>query len=175
LTKPDPSDAVLALRCQLGDQHAWELLVCRWHPRLASFVNRMLPDRSATDDVLQTVWLRVVRSMAGLREPERLAAWLFGIARRTVADRYRTAYRRPPAELIGEVTDIDDGIAQFETIDLIEQSLHQLHAIDREAVVLHYLEELPIGEVAEICSVPPGTIKSRLHRARRLLRKTLTD
>lgn len=45
----------------------------------------------------------------------------------------------------------------------------------REAVVLHYLEELPIAEVAEICGVPPGTIKSRLHRGRRVIRETLTD
>ena len=52
-------------------------------------------------------------------------------------------------------------------------SMERLHPTDREAVLLHYYQELPIDEVAEICGVPSGTIKSRLFRARQILRQVL--
>jgi RNA polymerase sigma factor (sigma-70 family) len=171
----EASDAVLAVRCQLGDKDAWETLVHRWHPRLWRFIARMLSGRTEAEDALQTVWLKVVRSLVRLQEPERLAAWLFGIARRTVADRLRERYRRPPPDEIGDIADSDDGIELFAVIDTVEIGLRQLHPVDREAVVLHYLEQLPLVEVSEICGVPLGTIKSRLHRARRIIHKTLLD
>jgi RNA polymerase sigma-70 factor (ECF subfamily) len=59
-------------------------------------------------------------------------------------------------------------------VDAIQAGLQRLPPVEREAVVLHYLEELPVAAVAEICGVPPGTIKSRLHRARRIIQRTLT-
>ena len=174
MNEPDPPDAVLAVRCQLGDIDAWETLVRRWHPRLWRFIARMLSDRTAVEDVLQSVWLRVVRTLVQLREPEKLTAWLYGIARRTVADWLREQYRHPPADVVGEIPDWDRGIEMLTAVDAVEMGLGRLHPADREAVVLHYLEELPVAEVAEICGVPPGTIKSRLHRARRVIHGTLT-
>jgi RNA polymerase sigma factor (sigma-70 family) len=173
VNEPDPPDAVLAVRCQLGDTDAWETLVRRWHPRLWRFITRMLSDRTAVEDVLQSVWLRVVRTLVQLREPEKLTAWLYGIARRTVADWLRKHYRYPPADEVGEIPDWDRGIEMLIAVDSVEMGLGRLHPSDREAVVLHYLEELPVAEVAEICGVPPGTIKSRLHRARRVIHSTL--
>jgi DNA-directed RNA polymerase specialized sigma24 family protein len=71
----------------------------------------MLSDRAAAEDVLQTVWLWWF-DLVQLREPERLAAWLYGIARRTVADQ-SAKHRRPPADQIGEIPDFDDGLELF--------------------------------------------------------------
>jgi RNA polymerase sigma factor (sigma-70 family) len=174
MCEPDPQDTLLVVRCQLGDAAAWDDLVHRWHRRLWRFVSRMVFDTAAAEDVLQTIWLQVVRSILRLREAERFEAWLYGIARRTIADRFRTRYRRPPTEPVGDVS-ADDGIDLLDVADTVEAGLSRLHPADREAVVLHYLEELPIDAVAEICGVPPGTIKSRLHRARRIIRESLAD
>jgi RNA polymerase sigma factor (sigma-70 family) len=171
----DPIDARLAIRCQLGESAAWEELVLRWHPRLWAYIARMMSDRPRAEDVLQTVWLRVVRSMGALRDPERLAPWLYGVARAAVADQFREQYRAPPTETFEDAALIEQPADRLETTDAIEAGLRRLHPIDREAVVLHYLEDLPLASVAEICGVPPGTIKSRLHRARRLMRETLSD
>jgi RNA polymerase sigma-70 factor (ECF subfamily) len=171
----DQTDALLAIRCQLGESEAWEALVLRWHPRLWAFISRMISDGARAEDILQTVWLRVVRSMGRLREPERLAPWLYGVARAAVADEFRAQYRVPPTEEFDDAAQKDEHVDRFATADAIESGLRQLHPIDREAVVLHYLEDLPLASVADICGVPPGTIKSRLHRARRLMRKTLAD
>ena len=171
----DPPDVLLAIRCQLGDEAAWTVLIERWHPRLWRFIANMLSDRAAAEDVLQTVWLRVVRSMGRLQNPEHLSAWLYRIARTAVTDRLRDQYRREPTEPMGECTDIDGAPEQFAIADLIHNCLDRLGAPEREVVVLHYLEELPLVEVAGICGVPLGTIKSRLYRARQTMRRTLTD
>jgi len=82
--------------------------------------------------------------------------------------------RRPPSEELDEIEDFDHGMEMIAVADAVEAGLEQLHAADREAVALYYLEELSVAEVAEICGVPPGTIKSRLHRARQIIFQTLT-
>jgi RNA polymerase sigma factor (sigma-70 family) len=169
----EPSDALIVVRCQLGHEDSWRQLVERWQPRLWNFIVRMSPDDTTAEDVLQTVWLRVIRSLVRLREPERWSAWVYGIARATIADRYREQYRRSATEELADVSVIDSRADQIDDTEFLEAGLDRLHPMDREAVVLHYLEELPIAEVAEICGVPAGTIKSRLHRARQVLRQSL--
>ncbi|CAN5308592.1 sigma-70 family RNA polymerase sigma factor [soil metagenome] len=170
---PEKQDSLLAVRCQLGDAQAWEELIRRWQPRLWRFVLGMLTNRASAEDVLQNVWLRVVRSLARLREPERLGAWLYGIARAAVADRLREQYRHPPADEIEDIPDSDGGVDAVDLIDSLQAGLARLHPADREVVVLFYLEERSINEVAEISNIPPGTVKSRLHRARRVIRDSL--
>ena len=113
-------DARLAVRCQLGDKDAWEELVERWNPRLWRFISGMLTDQATAEDVLQTVWMRAVRSMTRLRDPERLAAWLYRIARLAVADRLRGQYRRPATYQIEEVSETDGGIELVDIADTIE-------------------------------------------------------
>ena len=169
-------DALLAIRCQLGEPEAWERLVRRWNPRLRTFLSRMLGPARPVDDVVQIVWLKAVRGIGRLDDPDRLAAWLFRIARRSAADVLRRRSRRgsvplPEPELVPADEPPPEGDVDRERL---EQGLGRLSREDREAVVLHYFEHLPIAEVAAACDVPEGTVKSRLHRARRQLHETLT-
>jgi RNA polymerase sigma factor (sigma-70 family) len=169
----DEQDAILAVRCQLADRQAWDELVRRWHPRLWRFVVGMLTDRASAEDVLQNVWLRVIRSLVRLRDPEKLSPWLYGIARAAIADRLREQYRRPTEGEVGEIPDSDSNLNAVDVADSLRAGLKLLHPADREVVVLYYLEERSLEEVAEISNIPPGTVKSRLHRARRVIRENL--
>ena len=171
----ETTDVELVIRCQLGEEAAWRQLVERWQPRLWQFIGRMIGDRTVAEDVLQTVWLRVIRSIMRLREPETWPAWVFGIARVTIVDRFREQYRQPPRDRLDEVPTADSSSEQFMLAEYLDAGLERLHPADREAVVLHYLEELPVGDVAAICGVPAGTIKSRLHRARQILKQTMNQ
>lgn len=175
MNKPHTHDAILVLQCQLGDSLAWDTLVAEWHPRMWRFVRGMLGDRSSAEDVLQNIWLRVVRSLILLRAPDKLSGWMYGIARAAVADRLREQYRSPVTHALMEAQDEDDGPQTIEIKDSLRMGLAQLHPGDREVVVLFYLEERSLDEVAEICDIPSGTVKSRLHRARRVIRETLKD
>jgi RNA polymerase sigma factor (sigma-70 family) len=167
------SDELLIVRCQLGERDAFPELVCGWHGAVERYVRRMLagPD----DDVVQEVWLAVFKGLPKLRQPERFAPWLFTIARRAVTNRLRDAYAQPepepePAEEVSGPDEID-AIADREVLGA---ALGALPVREREVLLLFYLEDLPLEACAQICGVPAGTVKSRLNRARRLLREELT-
>jgi len=171
----DDPYAVLVVRCQLGDRAAWEELVQRWHQPMWRFMFGMLGDRQVSEDVLQIFWLRVVQSLVRLREPARCEAWMYRVARNVIADRLREQYRRPFEEAIGEAVSSGRPFESIDITDSLHNALYKLHPIDRETTVLYYFEEKTLDEVATICEVPPGTVKSRLHRARRQLRETLQN
>ncbi|WP_236029664.1 RNA polymerase sigma factor [Paractinoplanes lichenicola] len=176
------SDELLVVRCQLGERDAFAELVREWHGAVERYVTRMLG--RGDDDVVQEVWLAVVKGLPRLREPERFAPWLFTIARRAVMNRLREAYA-PTAEPLdqpqptsgrGISTPVWEPPASEAVVDreAMAGALAALPAREREVLLLFYLEDLPLDACAQICGVPVGTIKSRLHRARRLLREELT-
>ena len=169
-------DELLAVRCQLGEPPAFEQLVDRWHPPLWRYLRRLTGDDDTAAETLQDVWLRVLRGIARLREPARLRAWLFGIARRAVMDRLRERYAAPEIA----AADLDDVAAPEADEDdtggelaLLQRELSRLPLLEREALTLFYLRELSLAEIAAVLGVPVGTVKSRLFRARRLLREQM--
>jgi RNA polymerase sigma-70 factor (ECF subfamily) len=112
--------------------------------------------------------------MPGLRHPERLRAWLFGIARRALMDRLRRQYARAEdTPLTDDVAALDPDGWPDEDLELMQEELQTMPLVEREVLVLFYLRELPLGQVAAVLDVPVGTVKSRLFRARRTLRERL--
>ena len=169
-------DELLAIRCQLGEPAAFEDLIARWHAPLWSFVRRLVGDDDSAREIFQDVWVRVIRGIPQLRDGSKLRAWLFGIARRTLMDRLRDEYAR--ARIVDvDVDEIAADASAVEDADLLqelERALVELPIIEREVLTLFYLQELSLNEVAEALKVPVGTIKSRLFRAKRLLRQAMT-
>jgi RNA polymerase sigma-70 factor (ECF subfamily) len=168
---------LLIVRCQIGERSAFVELVDSWNPRLLGFVRGMLSDRSASEDVTQEAWISIFRSLPRLEDATRFPPWAFTITRRAIADRLRGEYRRAP-ERLGETIDgcSSEGEDQLGEIDdrlLIEEAMDALHPVDREVAWLVHIEDRPIAEVAEITQSPLGTVKSRLHRARKQMRTTL--
>ncbi|MGR6918942.1 RNA polymerase sigma factor [[Actinomadura] parvosata] len=179
------SDELLVVRAQLGERAALAELVARWRVPVWTYVRRML-DAERADDVSQEIWLAVVRGLPRLREPERFAPWLFTIARRSITDRLRGQYAREHETLMpaadastGDAFTGDaftgDAVAAMVDRAVLVEALARLPLPEREVLVLHYLEDLPVADCAHICQVPAGTIKSRLSRARRLLRTCLEE
>jgi RNA polymerase sigma-70 factor (ECF subfamily) len=185
LTKPNPddpasgrtADELLAVRCQLGEPEAFDELIARWHRPLWQYVRRMSGRDDEAHDLVQEVWVRVIRGIARLRDGSRLRAWLFGIARRTLMDRLRREYAAIP---IGDV-DVSDLAADVEPIDnetdlaSLDAALEALPAVEREVLTLFYLRDLSLAELADTLNVPLGTVKSRLFRARKLLRAAMQE
>jgi RNA polymerase sigma factor (sigma-70 family) len=166
---------LLVIRCQLGEREAFDALVARWHAPLWSFIRRAAGDDAVAEDILQDAWLRIVRGLGRLSDPARLAPWLFSIARRAVIDHIRHRTSRPMAiELKEEAHPATDAPPDdWEEIELVQDAMADLAPGDRETVALFYLQELDLREIAEVLGIPVGTVKSRLHRARGLLRKHL--
>jgi len=169
----NPSDELLAIRCQLGERDAFDELIERYADRLRGYVRRFSNQASETDDLVQDIWLRVLRALPGLREPARLRAWIFSIAHRVIVDRLRSRYAEPVAASADELVDQTDVQVDHLQRDQIERGLATLAPPEREAMVLFYLEQMPQFEIADVLCVPLGTVKSRLHRARLQIRAAL--
>lgn len=169
------ADELLAVRCQLGERAAFDELIARWHEPLWRYLRRLAGNNDDARDLAQDTWLRVLRGIARLREPARLRAWLFGIARRVAMDRLRVNYAQP----LHTDADIDELPAGEPDVNLeaeiatLEQQLANLPIVEREILTLFYLQELSLEEIAEVVGIPQGTVKSRLFRARKLLRGEL--
>ncbi len=165
-------DELIVVRCQLGERSAFDELIQRWHVPVRQYARRMTGDDVAADDTVQEVWLRVLRGISRLREGVKLRAWLFGIARNVLMDRLRQQY----ALLLKEEVDIEDMAAEDSPPYLEKEmttmlcELTRLPMIENEILTLFYLQELSLGDVALVLGIPLGTVKSRLFRARQMLR-----
>lgn len=177
-TADDIYDELLAVRCQRRDVAAWDELVHRYHDRLFYYIRRLIDDDEQAAHLLQDVWVRVLRNLATLRQTDRLAPWLYTIARRVVMSHIRNKYQTTAASLNEETLQstedqsCDDSL-RFENAELVHYGLARIGWIEREVLTLHFLEDLSIDEIAGILEVPAGTVKSRLSRARRELRSVL--
>jgi RNA polymerase sigma-70 factor (ECF subfamily) len=171
------ADELLAIRCQLGERDAFDALIARWHEPIWRYLRRLTNSDDSAADLAQDTWLKVLRGIANLREPASLRAWLFGIARRVAMDRLRRQY----SSQIDADAGLDDLPAQDVDADLeseiaaLEAGMDSLPLREREALALFYLRELTTEQIAELLDVPSGTVKSRLFRARNLLRKQLGE
>jgi RNA polymerase sigma-70 factor (ECF subfamily) len=169
----DPADRLyerlLVLRCQAGDEAAFAELVERYGPRLRYFLRRLLGPTGETEDVLQDTWLDVFRSAPRLADPGAFAAWLYRVARDR-AWRLLRKQRQPLAPLPEE--DLAGEEAEFSAADAeqVHIALGQLPLEHREVLVLRFLEEMSYDDIARVVGCPLGTVRSRLHHARRALR-----
>ena len=170
---PPANTEATVIRCQLGEREAFTDLVDEWNESLNRYIRALTSNPDQVDDLVQEVWIRVIRGLMKLRDPARFPPWLFTVARRTFADQLRSDYRDPilhslsGAETAAEVTE------DLEVTLDMEGSIERLPPIDAEAVLLHHVSGFSLAEIAEIADVPIGTVKSRLHRGRQQLRDLL--
>ena len=169
---------VLVVRCQTGDQAALAELINRYQPRLRYFLRKMLGDADAADDILQEVWCDVWRSISRLTEPSAFSAWVYRIARDRV---YRFLRKRRmtllPMELADELAGADttgsnDEFSAEDAAD-VNAALDQLAPVHREVLVLRFLEQMSYDEIARATNSRLGTVRSRVHYAKRALRRAL--
>ncbi|MCE5303891.1 MAG: sigma-70 family RNA polymerase sigma factor [Planctomycetaceae bacterium] len=167
-------EQLLVLRCQAGDEGAFEELVVHYHPRLRYYLRRILPRPDHADDVLQEVWLAVFQSLPRLADPTALAAWLYRIARNKASVQWRV---RPPERLL-DVSDLveepsEDNEFRQEDAQEIHASLDQLSPEQREILVLRFLEDMTYQQIAKVTGCPIGTVRSRLYYAKSALRQAI--
>lgn len=174
----DPADELyeqfLVLRCQTGEERAFEELVERYSRRLRYFLRKMLGDLHLAEDALQAVWCDVFRNISRLRESTAFRAWVYRIAR----DRaYRELRRRNRAFVSLNGREIDepaqDEEFSFEDAEGLHAALDRLNPERREVLVLRFLEYMSYEETAGVLGVPVGTVRSRLHYAKRELKQIL--
>ncbi len=180
-----PDDAALVAALRHGEAHAFEGIMRRYNQRLFRVARSILRNETEAEDAVQESWLRAFTHMERLQDPARLGAWLARIAANEALDRLRR--RGPPlpanAEERAERVAAPGAAAPFPTPDmekrraearvLIERAVDRLPENFRTVFVLRSIEELSIEETAGVLDIPRETVKTRLHRANKLLREEL--
>jgi len=167
---------LLVLRCRRGQRAAWEELVQTWERPLFYYIHRLIDNEDDARQVLQQSWVSILQGLGKLREPRKLPAWLYRIARTTALTHLRRRYGERALCQNGEATtavDVTDGQLDFDNAEQIHYGLGRLSLIHREVLTLFFLQDLSIEEIAGVLEVPVGTVKSRLHHAKRMLRAIL--
>jgi RNA polymerase sigma-70 factor, ECF subfamily len=167
-------EQLLVVRCQTGDEVAFEELVARFHPRLQYYLRRILPREDQVEDVLQEVWLAAFRALPRLSDPAAVVAWLYRIARNKSSVQWR---RQEPSHSLdaSEVVDESCRNNDFDREDAqeIHAALDQLTPEHREILTLRFLEDMTYEQIAEVTGCPLGTVRSRLYYAKSALRQTI--
>lgn len=184
-------DAELAMRAAGGDRGAFELIMRRHNRRLFRLARSLVRSDEEAEDVLQEAYLRAYRRLRGLASGEALAAWLARIVANEALGRLRALGRVVSLEdfRARAGTEDDDGAddgpasddpgperlaASAELRRLLEAAVDALPDEFRSVFVLREVEGLSTAETAAWLAIRPETVKTRLHRARRLLQESLS-
>lgn len=166
---------LLVLRCQTGDERAFAELFGRFGSRTLRYLNGLVGDDA--EDVQQEVWLTVYRGIRGLSNPGAFRTWLFQSTRHRAIDFLRK--RKRELSLLEDAAVEWPGIqpsADEFPIGALEQSeladaMAALAPAHREVVLLRYQDDLSYAEIALVVGCTLGTVRSRLHHARRRLQE----
>jgi RNA polymerase sigma-70 factor (ECF subfamily) len=166
---------MIVLRCQIGDRDAFKELFEQFQPRLRYYIRRLDERCANTDDILQDIWLIVLRKIRRLKDPKAFLTWLYRIARNEIYGRFRN--REPVVQLREEelsvVSNDDEPEFTAHRAAEIHKALNNIQPHHREVLTLCFLEEMPYQAIAEIIGCSLGTVKSRIFYAKQSLRKEL--
>lgn len=172
-----PSDHALMLAVRDGELDALGELFERHHGPLFGFLVKLTGQRTAAEDIVQTVFQRMLKYRHTYRENGSFTAWMYHLARRCAADHFRKTGAAPrptdPAELAAHADDAPNAGATAAIRDdhaLLHAALARLDHNDREVLLLARFEELSFAEIAAILDCSVGAAKVRAHRAMKELR-----
>jgi RNA polymerase sigma-70 factor (ECF subfamily) len=162
-------------RAMRGDREAFGMLVHQTSDRLYSIATRILRDADLAEDALQGALVTAWRELPGLRDPDRFEAW---VRRLLVHACYAEARRRRQWPGNVRVLPVDgpagtDDILSVADRDQLDRAFRRLTVEQRAVFVMHHHVGLPLVEIAETLGIPPGTARSRLHYATRLLKSAV--
>jgi RNA polymerase sigma-70 factor (ECF subfamily) len=170
-------------RARLLEAGAFDEIVDAYTDRLFGFFHRMIGTRNEAEDLVQEVFVRVVRTIREYHDEGRFESWLFKIAGNLARDRLR---RRPePAGIESDdesciKAQVGDGrsdphamggrLERAEQSDRLQALLQRLPSVEREVVLMRHFGEMSFQEIAEYTGCPMGTVLSRAHRGLSKLR-----
>lgn len=164
-------DRSLVEKAQRGDREAFTSLAFELSDRLFAVAHRILRDFDAAGDALQVTLLRIWRDLPTLRDPALVEAWTYRVLVRACHDQLRKQRRQAAAiHLLGVDVAAEDPAISIADREQLDRAFRRLPTEQRAAIVLQYYRDLTLPEIAEVLQVPIGTVRSRLHYARRALR-----
>ena len=166
-------------QARAGDPAAWDILFRRYQLPLYVYVFELVHDEQASLDIVQETFISAARHVGGLREDGKFGSWLFGIAHQKCVQRWRRQGREAealedleaqPAELEYDPSEL---LIRAEQEAAVMKLLGQLPVAQRSVLLLHFIEDFPLEDIAVVTGTALGTVKSRLHYAKKALKKLI--
>lgn len=164
-----------------GSPAAWDALFQRYQLPLYAYVFELIRSEQTALDVVQETFISATRNLASLRNDDRFGSWLFSIAHRKCIDRWRKSGREEPLESETAETLPDEVGSPSELLIRREQEaefmklIEQLPPPQRSVLLLHFVEDFSLEDIAGITGAQLGTVKSRIHYAKLALRKLVEE
>jgi RNA polymerase sigma-70 factor, ECF subfamily len=189
------AERLLIGRLKERDEQAFNEIVRQYGDKVFSLVYRMIGNRAEAEDIAQEVFVTVFKTIDGFRGEAKFSTWLLRIAANQCKNRIKYLARRATdpegldedrmggdvgaaasghiAPLSGQIDGPDVILEAAELDVLMQKAIAELDEDQRLLVVLRDVEEMSYEEIGEVTSLPEGTIKSRLHRARMAIKEWL--
>lgn len=178
-----PEDRALehlqVLRAQLGDRVAYARLFERHHAPVLRYVHGLLGNGADAEDVMQDVWVTIVRKIATLEHPAAFQSWMYRIARNRSVSRLRKSHRQVAFEDLAEAEQLttpedqdegNDPLLSPQDAAALDAGLARLSPVHREVLTLRFMNGLTYEEIAAVTACSIGTVRSRIHYGKQALR-----
>jgi len=188
------SDDKLMLRCQEGDASAFDQIVQHHRTTLFNFIYRFINDRESAEELTQEVFIRIYKNIGKFRpELSGFRTWMYRIASNLCKNELRNRSRHSKIitkstsantdekgdNQIEKLQDASPGpdiqLEQNELREILNSAISYLPEKYRTVIILRDIEDMPYGDIAKIINKPEGTVKSRLNRARHMLKDKMKD
>lgn len=172
------TDHELVAKSLQGNEKAFRTLIERYHSTAYAVVRGVLGDSDDVDDVLQMVYIKIHRGLAGFRGDAKLSTWIYQIARNEAINAVKK--RRLDTTSIEDVTlaapsreGPEAAVYKSDAGRHLEEAMERLDENQRMALELRYMGERSYDEIAEMMGVPLGTVKTYIHRGKAELKKVI--
>ncbi len=181
------SDEEVMVRCAQGSEPAFEIIVRRYQSRVINLVTRFIGDYDRAHDIAQEVFIRVYRNRERYRKSGKFSTWIFTIAANLAKNEIRRKVRHRNVLSLDEEREFgslsqtvpDSGptprtnLERSELERMILAAIEELPERYRMALVLRDIEDLSYDEVSKVLGIPGGTVRSRINRARLMVKEKL--
>jgi RNA polymerase sigma-70 factor, ECF subfamily len=189
----DQTDEQLMQAYREGDPRAFELLLARHERKVWNFLRRSVGDATLAEDLLQEVFLRVIRAQAEWKGEAKFTTWIYAIARNLCIDHARRSVHRDARSLdaptraddaAGETLhdrltdgarDAEGRASDGQVRARVDEAVAALPTDQREVFLLREVMDMPFAEIAAVVGAPEPTVKSRMRYALERLREALDD
>ncbi|HLJ56155.1 MAG TPA: sigma-70 family RNA polymerase sigma factor [Chthonomonadaceae bacterium] len=185
---PELDESILIERCKSGDRTAFDMLVRAYEKRVYNLAFRLSGTYDEASDISVDAFLRVFQAIRLFRGDAHFSTWLFRIVTNVYLDRRKRTRSKQHLSL-EEVIDLEENsvsrqiedtaptphavVEMNERTEMLQSAIGELPEYQRAMVVLYHTEGLSYEEIAAVFSLPIGTVKSRLNRARLVLKNKL--
>jgi RNA polymerase sigma-70 factor (ECF subfamily) len=188
MTKVQADDGMLIDRSRSGDRSAFDQLITKHHQRAYQYAFRLTRDPEEAADVVAEAFIRMYKALDNFKGDSAFTTWMYRIATNCFLDIRKKKRSKPAISLEATVSTTDgevvyqfedmgptphDQAETIETMSVVQRAIAELPEYQRAIILMYHAEMQSYEEIANVLSLPIGTVKSRLNRARMSLRNLL--